>query len=142
MVEIVQLTEANESALQDINELIRQLSPRLPECSKELLDQIVHDQNIELWVAQDAGRIVGMATLAIVLIPEGPRGQLEDIVVHEKYRGRGLGEQISQQLIERARARDVQVVTLSSRADRVAANKLYQKLGFEMRETNFYRLEL
>jgi hypothetical protein len=33
-------------------------------------------------------------------------------------------------------------VNLTSRPDRPAANRLYQRLGFEMRETNVYRLEL
>jgi len=142
MISIGQLTVASEAALKDISILIHQLSPRLPNCSIELLEQIITDSNLELWVAKDDGRIVGMATLAIVMIPEGRRGQLEDIVVDETYRGKGLGEQLSKKLIERARERKISVVTLSSRADRVAANNLYQKLGFEKRQTNVYRLEL
>ena len=95
-----------------------------------------------MWVARDEDRIVGMGTLAIVSLPEGERAQIEDVVVHETYRGQGLGEKISKQLIERARERKAGVATLSSRADRVAANKLYQKLGFEKWETNVYRLKL
>lgn len=142
MVEIIRLTEAHEQALKDINSLIQQLSPRLPECSAELLQRIVEDSNLELWTVKDGERIVGMATLAIVVIPEGPRAQIEDVVVDEQYRGQGLGERLSAKLIERAREKKIPTITLSSRADRVAANKLYQKLGFEMKETNVYRLQL
>ena len=118
------------------------MSPRLPTCSGELLEKIISSENLELWVARDEDRIVGMGTLAIVSLPEGERAQIEDVVVHETYRGQGLGEKISKQLIERARERKAGVATLSSRADRVAANKLYQKLGFEKWETNVYRLKL
>ncbi|HEY4520964.1 MAG TPA: GNAT family N-acetyltransferase [Candidatus Paceibacterota bacterium] len=142
MVEIVRLTEAHEQALKEINSLIHQLSPRLPKCSMELLQRIAADDNLELWTAKDGERIVGMATLAIVVIPESPRAQIEDVVVDEQYRGQGLGERLSTKLIERAREKKIPTITLSSRADRVAANKLYQKLGFQMKETNIYRLKL
>ena len=142
MAKIERLTQASDSVRQDINVLIHQLSPRLPECSSELLESIIADPNLEVWVVTEDAHIVGMAALVIVTIPEGRRAQMEDIVIDEKYRGQGLGEQLSKKLIERARARDASVVTLSSRADRVAANTLYVKLGFESRETNVYRLEL
>jgi len=108
----------------------------------ELLQRIAADDNLELWTAKDGERIVGMATLAIVVIPESPRAQIEDVVVDEQYRGQGLGERLSTKLIERAREKKIPTITLSSRADRVAANKLYQKLGFQMKETNIYRLKL
>lgn len=141
-MEIVRLTEATPEVLEDVNTLVHQLSERLPKCSMELLEKIIANPNVELWVAQDGERVIGMATLAVVMMPEGLRAQMEDIVVDEKYRGQGLGEQLSKKLIERTRERKIGVATLSSRADRVAANKLYQKLGFEPRQTNVYRLEL
>ena len=142
MIEVKQLTEASEGALKDINVLIQQLSERLPECSIELLKKIISSGNLELWVAQEESRIVGMGTLVIVSLPEGERAQIEDVVVHESNRGQGLGEKISSRLIERAKARNIRVVTLSSRADRIAANALYQKLGFTQWSTNVYRLKL
>jgi|SRR3989344_2548893 len=142
MVEIVQLNEANEQALQDINSLIHQLSPRLPECSMNLLNKMVSDQNSELWVAKDGSRIVGMATLAVVVMPEGERAQIEDVVLDEKYRGQGLGRKLSEKLIERAKARNVPKITLTSNDSRVAANMLYQKLGFVKWPTNVYQMKL
>ena len=141
-MQIERLTEASEESLKDINKLIYQLSPRLPACSIELLEKIVADSNTELWVARDEDSIVGMATLAVVLLPEGERAQMEDIVVDEKCRGQGLGEKLCTKIVERARERNISTMTLSSRADRVAANKLYQKLGFTQRETNLYTLKL
>ena len=142
MVMIQKLEKADVESLGDINKLIGELSPRLPACSMELLEKILTSPNLELWVARDSGRITGMGTLAVVSLPEGERAQIEDVVVLETHRGQGIGENISRKLIERAKERNIQVVTLSSRADRVAANKLYQKLGFEEWETNVYRLKL
>ena len=142
MITIEELKEASSKSLGDINALLHQLSERLPECTLELLKKIVVDSNTELWVVEDEDRIVGMATLAIVTIPEGQRAQIEDVVVDEKYRGQGLGEKLSKKLIERARERSASSITLSSRSERVAANKLYQKLGFSDWPTNVYKLKL
>src|SRR3990167_7817741 len=142
MITIEKLEKVSPNSLDEINELVHQLSPRLPSCSMELLEKIVTSENIELWVARDQNRIIGMGTLAIVSLPEGERAQIEDVIVHESHRGQGLGEKLSIKLLEQAKARSIHIVTLSSRADRVAANKLYQKLGFEQWPTNVYRLKL
>lgn len=142
MTTLKELKEATPEALKDINALIHQLSERLPDCTMQLLESIVTDTTTELWVVEDGERIIGMATLVIVTIPEGQRAQIEDVVVDEKYRGQGLGEELSKKLIERAKMRKVPSITLSSRAERVAANKLYQKLGFTNWPTNVYKLKL
>ena len=142
MIEIIELKEASEKTLGEINDLIHQLSSRLPDCTMDLLRKIIADENHELWVASDHGVIVGMATLAIVVIPEGERAQIEDVIVDESQRGKGVGRQLSEKLIERARARKVGKITLSSRAERTAANSLYQKLGFTQWPTNVYQMKL
>ncbi len=141
MVTIKELTKASPKSLKEINALVHQLSERLPKCSIKLLKKIVADRNVELWVARDGDRIIGMGTLAIVVIPEGERAQIEDVVIDERYRGRGLGKQLSKKLIARGRARKISSITLSSRSDRMAANKLYKKLGFSHWATNVYRLK-
>src|SRR3990167_3831585 len=83
----------------------KRLQKHICKCTMELLTKIVADKNVELWVAQDDETIVGMATLAVVVIPEGERAQIEDVVVDGKYRGQGLGKQLSEKLIARARER-------------------------------------
>ncbi len=141
MVTITRLKETSEADLDSINALVRQLSERLPECSMQLLERIIATQDVELWVARDGERIIGMGTLATVIIPEGERAQIEDVVVDHEYRGQGLGEKIMRTLIDVARARKVRAVGLTSRSERVAANALYLKMGFTKLETNVYRLK-
>lgn len=142
MAEITQLASPDERALSEINVLLKQLSERIPECSLELLEQIVKNQNIELWVAKVGEKIVGMGQLAIVLKPEGVIAQVEDVVVDEAQRGKGIGRIILEKIIERARVRSARMIQLSSNPSRVAANALYKKNGFELHETNFYRMKL
>ncbi len=142
MAEIVRLEKANADVLEQVNKLLRQLSDRVPDCTLELLKNIIENPMTELWAVKENDTIVGMGELAVVLKPEGVIAQIEDVVIDEEYRNKGLGEQISQKLIERARVRGARVIQLSSRSTRTAANALYQKLGFVHHETNSYYLKL
>lgn len=83
-----------------------------------------------------------MLSLVVFTIPTGKKAFIEDVVVDQTARGMGLGEMILCEAIELAKSKGVKRIELSSRPSRVPANKLYQKLGFKIRETNFYRLEL
>jgi len=142
MAEIIQLTSADERALSEVNVLLKQLSERIPPCTLELLKDIVEDKNLELWVALENEKIVGMGELVIVLKPDGTIAQIEDVVVDEGQRGKGLGKAISEKLIERAQERGARAIHLSSNPLRVAANELYKKIGFELHGTNSYRMKL
>ena len=59
---------------------------------------------------------------------------------HTDARGEGIGEQLTEAAIAEARRRGARTIDLTSRPSREAANALYQKMGFELRETNVYRL--
>jgi len=78
-------------------------------------------------------------TLVVFTIPSGQRAWIEDVVVHEDARGLGIGESLTLAAVNEARERGVRSIDLTSRPSREAANALYQKLGFERRETNVYR---
>ncbi|MEK9154059.1 MAG: GNAT family N-acetyltransferase [Patescibacteria group bacterium] len=142
LVRIEKIGENTENILIEINALLRQLSERVPLCTPELLLNITANPYLELWVVKENDVIVGMGELTITLKPEGVIAQLEDIVVDEAHRGKGLGKMISIKLIERARARGARAIHLSSRPSRTAANALYQKLGFKQHETNSYYMNL
>jgi len=64
------------------------------------------------------------------------------VVVDGPARRQGIGEALTLAAIERARAAGVKEVNLTSRPARQEANRLYQRLGFELRQTNLYRLSL
>src|SRR3989344_653553 len=141
MADIVQLTSADENACADVNALLAQLG-KDRECSLEHLQKVVQYASSELWVATENNKIIGMATLALIVKPGGITAQLEDVVVDEAARGKGLGRQLCEKAIERAKANGAHSIHLTSRPARVAANKLYQKLGFKLHETNVYHLSL
>ncbi len=95
-----------------------------------------------LFFARESNTIVGSATVALYPIPTGFRCMIEDVVVDEMYRGKGIGELLILKCIDYAKSNKVFQIDLTSRPSRVSANHLYQKLGFKQRETNVYRLVL
>jgi ribosomal protein S18 acetylase RimI-like enzyme len=82
-----------------------------------------------------------MLTLAVFPIPTGVRAWIEDVVVDQSARGRGVGEALSRRALELAAQAGARTVELTSRPSREAANRLYRRLGFEARETNVYRYQ-
>ena len=125
--------------------LIPQLSRSNPPPSAEELVAMAGSEASVLLIARDperGGEIVGSLTLAMFRIPTGLRAWIEDVVVDESARGRGVGEALNQAALARARDAGCRTVDLTSRPSREAANRLYQRIGFTLRETNVYRFDL
>jgi len=89
-----------------------------------------------------SGPIIGTATLIISASPTGRKAHIEDVVVSSAYRGQHLGKTLLEHLLNEARQLSPIAVHLTSRPSRVAANNLYQSLGFIRRDTNVYKLEM
>ncbi len=90
----------------------------------------------------DADAVVGAMILVLFPLASGLRAWIEDVVVDESVRGRGIGAALNRHAIEIARRAGARTVDLTSRPDREAANRLYARLGFNRRSTNVYRLDL
>jgi ribosomal protein S18 acetylase RimI-like enzyme len=88
------------------------------------------------------GHIVGTLTLAMFRIPTGLRAWIEDVIVDNESRGKGIGEALTRAALEKAREAGARTVDLTSRPSREAANRLYQRVGFVRRDTNTYRYDL
>ena len=142
-MKITRLKRIDKESLKDINALLAQLRGE-PFDTKATLAQasgILLDKNIVCMVIQDGSKIVGMATL-YTFQKFGKRvGHVEDVVVDSAYRGQGLGEKIMLAVIDAARTKKMTSIDLTSNPARIAANKLYQKIGFEHYETNVYRMK-
>ena len=138
-VQIQAVSKITPELTQAIALLLPQLSSSAPNCTKDDLEQIVRTPSTTLLVAKSEDTLSGMLTLVIFRIPTGMRAIIEDVVVDEHYRGQGIAEALTLEALARARAAGVRTIDLTSRPSRQAANRLYQKLGFEQRESNVYR---
>ena len=122
--------------------LIPQLSKSNPAPTKNQLESIVSSDSSQLLIAKTDGVIIGSLTLVIFRIPTGIRAWIEDVVVDADARGKGVGEALNKFALAEARRQGVTTVDLTSRPTREAANRLYQRLGFKVRETNVYRYDV
>jgi ribosomal protein S18 acetylase RimI-like enzyme len=141
-IAVVRATRADDELVAAFTHLLPQLSGSGAVPSPEVLREIVASPCNTVLVARDLrhdGRIVGTLTLVVFRIPTGVRAWIEDVVVDESMRGRGVGEALNREAMRLAIERGARTVELTSRPSREAANRLYQRLGFRLRETNLYR---
>lgn len=138
---IERLTEASESALNDINRVNGQLHDGRVGTLEDL-QAILANKDNTIVVVKDGEKIIGVATLYI--FPKiGKRGAyIEDVVVDSAYRGQGLGEKLIREIIAAAREKKADSVYLTSRPVHAAAHGLYKKVGFGVKETTVFTMKL
>lgn len=139
-VKIQELRRATPKSLKEINNLLPQLSKSPNRLTLSFLNSIVRDKNTCLVVAKEDDQIVGMATLILTITPNGKRAKIEDVVVDDKYRGKGIGEKLSKRLIAIAKSKRVRRVELTTSQRRIAAHRLYEKVGFKKVDSDVYRI--
>jgi ribosomal protein S18 acetylase RimI-like enzyme len=142
---IEKVSEVTDELVAAFERLIPQLSSSNPPPTRDEIGEIVASPATVLLIARDPNRndeIVGALTLALFRIPTGLRAWIEDVIVDTSSRGQGIGETLCMAAIEHAREAGTTTVDLTSRPSREAANRLYQRIGFEQRQTNVYRYNL
>ena len=105
----------------------------LPSSYASAFEDIERDPRNELLVAEDAGTVVGV--LQVTYIPGltyqgGERAQIEGVRVAASHRGRGVGREMIERAIERARTRGCRLVQLTTDKRRPDAHRFYESLGF------------
>jgi ribosomal protein S18 acetylase RimI-like enzyme len=143
VVTVEPVTAVTSELVEAFARLVPQLSSSSPPPGERELAAVVADPGNILFIARDDhGAIVGSLTLATFRIPTGVRAWIEDVVVDEAARGQGVGNALNRAALAAAGDRGAVTVELTSRPSREAANRLYLRLGFELRETNVYRYRL
>lgn len=139
MIKIFEITEADDSTLDAVNRLLPQLSKSSKLINWSSLQKLTNSECTRLYVAKEEDTIFGMLSLVVFSIPTGTKAWIEDVVVDEKARGKGVGKELMNHALNIAKELGAKSADLTSRPSREAANKLYQAIGFEGRETNVYR---
>jgi ribosomal protein S18 acetylase RimI-like enzyme len=142
VLQIEAADELSDELVEAFRRLIPQLSRSATLPERDALAAIIASPATTILVARDGEAIVGTLTLACFRTATAQRAWIEDVVVDESARGRGVGEALAREAIELARAAGARTVDLTSRPSREAANRMYEKVGFSRRETNVYRYEL
>ena len=138
---VEQLHSYSSHDLADIDVLMHELSAT-SYCDDTLLNNALKDANVHVFVKREDGHIVATGTLCIKHTLEFTIADVESVVVSSKYRGRGYGKELMTAMIDAAKNLNVHHIQLTSNPKRMAANQLYQNLGFERYETNCYYMVL
>lgn len=140
---IKELSSLSEAQDHDVISLMEELTSNVMVTRKMLSIALASTSSHFFAIVGERENIVGCASLCVFVSPTGLKACIEDVVVSSRYRGRGLGLLLMKHLIEYAKT-ELHDVTLhlTSSPHRVAANKMYQKLGFEKRDTNAYEMKI
>jgi GNAT superfamily N-acetyltransferase len=105
----------------------------LPDSYRAAFEQMNDNPFFELIVAEQDNCVVG--TLQLIYIPSlsyqgGLRAQVESVRVDKPLRSQGVGKQMMEWAIERARQRGAHILQLTTHKTRTDAHRFYERLGF------------
>ena len=133
------LSDVTDEVVEAFGRLLPQLSGSAPPLDRAAIAAIAASPAITLLVARSADAITGTLTLVMFRAPTGLRAWIEDVVVDESARGQGVGEALTLAAVRQAEAAGARTVDLTSRPSRVAAGRLYERVGFALRDSRVYR---
>ncbi|MCG2461414.1 GNAT family N-acetyltransferase [Flavobacteriaceae bacterium F89] len=139
-IEILRGEQLTTSLQQQVTELYKQLSTDIVQLSlKEILEE---KDNMALVVCKEENQVVGIAMMAMYKVISGHKGMIEDVVVDQSHRGKGIGRKLMEKLLEEGRNRSLDEILLFSGHHRTPAITLYKSLGFQLKNSGLYRLVL
>jgi ribosomal protein S18 acetylase RimI-like enzyme len=141
-VQVEVLEKITGEVVEAFGRLLPQLSRSAPPLGQAELEAIVGCPADTLLVARSGGVITGTLTLVMFPLPTGMRAWIEDVVVDEAAGRQGIGSALTREAIRIARQAGVRTVDLTSRPARAAAGRLYERVGFTLRESRLYRYSL
>ena len=138
------VSELTPELHQALARLLPQLNPNLPVPDVARLERLLADPDVTLLVARDEGEIVGTTTVIVYTTPFWIKARLDEVVVDSAARGKGVGEALVKASLDVARSKGVQIVELQSGRgpNRAAAHRLYERLGFKIRDSDLFRIVL
>ena len=140
MTTIVEINTYSPTYQEAIQHFLNQLTPEPMTFSENMFKELLSSKNSHLFFLFQGEEIAGMLTIGTYHSPTGGKAWIEDVVVDEAFRGQGLSKLLVAHAIEFVKSQRIPLVMLTSNPKRVTANKLYQTMGFERKETNVYRM--
>lgn len=131
------MTEATDELVGMFRELLPQLTEARTPPTLAQLEDVVANQTL-LVARDDNGRILGTLTFVLYRVASGVKGRIEDVIVDESARGKGVGETLVREGMRLANEAGVLMLELTSMPYRQSANRLYKRLGFVRKPTNVY----
>ena len=140
MTTIVEINTYSPAYQEAIQRFLNQLTPEPMTFTEDMFKELLASKNSHLFFLFQGEEIAGMLTIGTYHSPTGGKAWIEDVVVDEAFRGQGLSKLLVAHAIGFVKSQRIPLLMLTSNPKRVTANKLYQTMGFERKETNVYRM--
>lgn len=141
MTEIIEIQSYSTEYHKAMQRFLDQLTTNPMTLTEEMFRRLLVSENSHLFFLMKDEQIAGMLTVGIYHSPTGGKAWIEDVVVDETFRGQGLSKLLVAHAIEFTQSQGIPSLMLTSNPKRIAANKLYQAMGFGRKETNVYRMK-
>lgn len=141
MTNIIEINTYSAEYHEAMQRFLDQLTTHPMTLTETMFRQLIDSENSHLFFLMKEGQIAGMLTVGIYYSPTGGKAWIEDVVVDETFRGQGLSKRLVAHAIEFTQSKQIPLLMLTSNPKRIAANKLYQAMGFSRKETNVYRMK-
>lgn len=132
-------TDLNPQNREQIKSLFEQLNASIVQLD---VDEVITKNETIFIGCWRENEIVGMALMATYKVISGHKGMIEDVVVNEHYRGKGIGKKLMLALLKEADTMKLNEILLFTGHHRKTAISLYTSLGFKMKDSGLYRLDL
>lgn len=130
----------------EIADTVRHLTKQLVSNYKPLTDhefrEIIQSPQSFLFIAREVStdKVAGMIMAIIYRIPDSKKAYFDDLIVDDQFRKRGVATLLLEKAVATAKEHKASYIELTSNPKRIAAIRLYEKVGFKKRDTNVYRL--
>ena len=126
----------------EIDFLLHELSPTLGIIDRDRVNRLLNEDRLTLFAAEDDnGRFTGMLTLTFCPTLTGDKYWIEDVIVHDEFRGHGIGKALVKAAVSHVKQSGQPYrIYLTSNPSRTAARNLYRSEGFEEYDTGVFRL--
>ena len=141
MTEIIEIQSYSPEYHEAMQRFLDQLTTNPMTLTEEMFRQLLASPNSHLFFLMKDEQTAGMLTVGIYHSPTGGKAWIEDVVVDEAFRGQGLSKLLVAHAIEFTKSQGIPSLMLTSNPKRIAANRLYQAMGFGRKETNVYRMK-
>jgi GNAT superfamily N-acetyltransferase len=105
----------------------------------QMFDSFLKDDKSKIYVAAEDEEVLGVAIFYQfpVLRRGNHRVQLEELVVAQDHRGKGIGTALVKAVINWCKARNITTLRINSQVANPDAHKFYEDLGGEFSEKSF-----
>jgi GNAT superfamily N-acetyltransferase len=141
MTRIVEIESYSAEYHEAMQRFLDQLTTNPMTLTESMFRQLIESTNSHLFFLIKEEQIAGMLTVGIYYSPTGGKAWIEDVVMDQAFRGQGLSKLLVAHAIEFTKSKGIPLLMLTSNPKRIAANKLYQAMGFKRKETNVYRMK-